>query len=655
MARSARRLSLLLCACAFLALSAVAGERPRSDFEVLCYHEVRDDVVGDLDRDPYAVSTDHLVRHLNWLRDHGYRPVSIDDLIAAREGRRPLPDKAVLLTFDDGYRSFYTRIYPLLKLYGYPAVMALVTSWLEAPPGSRVLYGNEYKAREEFLTWEQIREMQASGLVEFASHSHDLHHGIQGNPQGNAMPAAVTRRYVPGRGYESEAAYRARVSGDLARSMEIIERRTGRRPRVMVWPYGAHTLETVEWAAGLGLPITLTLEDDTPPTLDHLERIGRHLIERNPGAGTIAAMLRREPDRTPLRVAHVDLDYLYDPDPAAQAANLDRLVSRIYRLQPSAVFLQAYADPDGDGTADALYFRNRHLPMRADLFSRVAWQLRTRAGVQVYAWLPVLAFDLPDAALARRLGVQRDDGEIHAPGRYRRLSPFQPEARRIIRQIYADLGRAARFAGLLFHDDATLDDHEDAGPAALRVYREQWHLPDSLEALRADPATAGRWARLKAQWLTDFTLELAAEVRRYQPALRTARNLYARAILEPESVAWLGQDYRDFLRAYDYTAVMAMPYMEGAREPLRWLDRLADRVLALGNDAARHTLFELQARDWRSGRTVHLSELEAWINLLRNRGIRHLGYYPDDFIAGQPPLQPLHSLISVSDYPYPRP
>ena len=49
----------------------------------------------------------------------------------------------------------------------------------------------------------------------------------------------------------------------------------------------------------------------------------------------------------------------------------------------------------GGKIADALYFPNQVLPVRADLFSRVAWQLRTRARVQVYAWMPVLAFRLP--------------------------------------------------------------------------------------------------------------------------------------------------------------------------------------------------------------------------------------------------------------------
>ena len=63
-------------------------------------------------------------------------------------------------------------------------------------------------------------------------------------------------------------------------------------------------------------------------------------------------------------------------------------------MRINTVYLQAFSDADGNGQAEALYFPNRHLPMRADLFSYVAWQLRTRARVFVYAWMPVLAFDL---------------------------------------------------------------------------------------------------------------------------------------------------------------------------------------------------------------------------------------------------------------------
>src|SRR5690606_37847916 len=98
---------------------------------------------------------------------------------------------------------------------------------------------------------------------------------------------------------------------------------------------------------------------------------------------------------TPLRVMHIDLDYVYDDDPEQMERNLGQLVQRVADMQINTVFLQAFADPLGDGLVRSLYFPNRHLPVRADLFNRAAWQLRTRAFLQVFAWMPVLAFDQP--------------------------------------------------------------------------------------------------------------------------------------------------------------------------------------------------------------------------------------------------------------------
>ena len=73
-----------------------------------------------------------------------------------------------------------------------------------------------------------------------------------------------------------------------------------------------------------------------------------------------------------MRVMHVDLDYVYDPNPAQQTQNINRLIQRVYDMKISHVFLQAFADPQGDGRIRALYFPNRQLPVRADLFNFVS-------------------------------------------------------------------------------------------------------------------------------------------------------------------------------------------------------------------------------------------------------------------------------------------
>ncbi len=642
------RIALALLAVWMAAVPAQAVPANRT-FDVFCYHDVRDDVEDDIDIDPLATSTQRLTQHFAWLREHGYRPVSVGDVLAARAGTRELPPRAVLLTFDDGYASFFTRVYPLLKAFNYPAVLALVGSWLDVPADGMVEYGEERVPRSRFLSLAQIREMSASGLVEFASHSYALHRGVQGNPQGNQEPAAATRVYAPGSGaYEDAEAHRARLRADLARNSGFIEAATGKRPRVMVWPYGAYSRIGVQVAADLGMSLNFSLRDGVA-TLSALDAIPRHLMEGNTSLPALVWMLQRRPDRTPIRVAHVDLDYLYDEDAAQMGRNLDVLLERIKSLQINTVYLQAFADPDGDGTASAMYFPNRHLPVRADLFNRVAWQLKTRAGVRVYAWMPVLAYDPGGRPAPASLRVQSEPGDDSAANAYRRLSPFNLRARAMVREIYEDLAAHAHFDGVLYHDDALLSDHEDVNPAALQLYRDVWMLPGSTAAIRADADMARRWARLKTRYLIDFTRELTNAVRNMRPDIRTARNLYASVVTEPESEAWFAQNAEEFATAYDYVAVMAMPYMEAAPDAEEWLRTLAARI---GPATRARTVFELQSRDWRTGAPVSSAALADHMWVLSEAGARHFGYYPDDFVGGHPDLNLIFPAMSLSDYPH---
>src|SRR5687767_11107715 len=222
----------LLALVLVLQLAAAAADT----FIVLCYHEVRDDVRDY--PDPYAVDADALVLQFAWLKGNGYRPVSLDQILEARRGGKPLPAKAVLLSFDDAYLSFYTRVFPLLREYRFPAVLGVVGRWIDRPDEPGALYGEKSTVPDaEFPSWSQLREMVASGLVEIASHSYDLHRGVSANPQSNQQPAATARVYDAATGrYEEDASWRSRVRADLARNSEVIARETGRRPRAIVWP-----------------------------------------------------------------------------------------------------------------------------------------------------------------------------------------------------------------------------------------------------------------------------------------------------------------------------------------------------------------------------------------------------------------------------------
>lgn len=646
-------LAIIVSALLLTCPATMAAER----FIALSYHDVQDRPETERTADAITIATADLVAHFAWLREHGYQPVSVDDIVAARDGRRPLPDKAVLLTFDDGYTSVYTRVFPLLKLFDFPAVVALQVGWIEQPAGARVDYGGNPVARDRFLTWTALKEMADSGLVEIASHSLDLHRGVQGNPQGNRQPAAVTLRYdAETETYESEDDYRERVGRDLAESARIIEVRTGRRPRVMVWPYGRYNQILLEEARAAGMPVTLSLNSDGSNNVDELAVFKRALVGDHATLPDLVDVVS-PPKRPapPMRAAHVDLDYVYDPDPAQQKRNLDRLLDRIKALRISTVYLQAFADPDGDGNASAVYFPNRHLPVRADLFNRVAWQLKTRSEVEVYAWMPTLAFQpAKEDPLRGRLVQRQESGgttaDAGAPG-YRRLSPFSPAVRHWIGELYEDLARHAHFDGILFHDDAYLTDFEDASAVALATYR-QWGFSVPIPELRESPVLMREWTHRKTQALIAWTDTLTERVRRYRPEVKTARNLYAEVVMNPEAEAWYAQSLDAFLEHYDHAALMAMPYMEGAADPKRWLHRLVSRVAAHPAGLSR-TVFELQSVDWRNAAPIDTASLRRQMRLLLRSGALNFGYYPEDFIAGHPDIDAIKPALSLSTYPYP--
>ena len=156
----------------------------------LCYHDVVTEPAATL-VDPMAVTVDTLITHLSWLTGNGYTPISLAQWRAAAEGA-PLPAKPVLLTFDDGYKSFHQHVMPLLELFGAPAVLAPVTRWVDAPAGEPVPYGDELKPRSHFLTWQELADIADSGLVELASPLARSASGYCGQPAGQS--AAGRRR-----------------------------------------------------------------------------------------------------------------------------------------------------------------------------------------------------------------------------------------------------------------------------------------------------------------------------------------------------------------------------------------------------------------------------------------------------------------------------
>ena len=650
-----------------LATHAIAEDRPEAAVEVevpkidlktltvIGYHEIvahANAIIPD-----YAVSSQQFELHLDWLQQNGYHFITVDQLIKASEGRYQLPSKPVLLTVDDGYQSFYQYAYPILKARKIPVVLSVVGSWLEPKANSMVQFGDDQLARNKLLSWTELKTMQDSGLVEIGSHSYNLHRGVIGNPQGNSEPAAITREYdAKTKTYESDKAYAARIYKDLKKNNSVLKAHGLRSPRVMVWPYGRYNMQTINIAKKLGMPIAISLDDGPDHIKKSLGQMNRILIEGNMTTDNLAQEIQNRQmnlgdNNRPQKIMHVDLDYIYDPDPQQQEKNLGLLLDRIRAMKVNTIYLQAFSDPDANGSADMVYFPNRYLPMRADLFNRVAWQIQSQTQVgRVYAWMPLLAWELPkNNPISQDLVVtqQSKTGE-HLNMGYLRLSPFSAPARQVIKGIYQDLAKSTPFNGILFHDDATLSDYEDASPEAMRVYA-QHGLPTDLAEIRKDDAKLQKWTALKTDTIDDFAMELAAEVRLYQPFLMTARNMYAQVALSAYSENWYSQSLEQSLKKYDFTAIMAMPDMEQAPDAKQFYQNLVKRVKQQPQ-GMKKAVFELQAVNWRTGEKIPTTEMTDTIKSLYQQGILHVGYYPDDPIQGHPDPEEMRKVFDSKSY-----
>ncbi|WP_445345010.1 poly-beta-1,6-N-acetyl-D-glucosamine N-deacetylase PgaB [Acinetobacter bohemicus] len=360
-------------------------------FVTLTFHDVRDDVARTGDRDVYAISTKNLAQYFAWIQEEGWHPIRLEDVWQARQKKKPLPAKSVLLTFDDGALSSYTRVFPLLKQYDFPAVFAIPTSWINGNTKD----ADQAYGEHNLMNWDQMREMQQSGLTEFVSHSDNMHKGIVANPQNSMQPAAITREYSPMfSNYESDEAYSNRVFSDLKRSKETLDSELGINSLAIFWPYGAVTQESEEIAAKAGLSMSFSL-GSMSTLADSGATYQRGLIMNNPSPEMIHEEMMdfltfaRADYKQRKSFIRFDLAEMLSPNNQVFDQKLGRFLNQINSLSSNTILLQTVADQNGDGKIDVAYFPNQQLKMSQDLLNRTVWQARTRINNRVYAELPV--------------------------------------------------------------------------------------------------------------------------------------------------------------------------------------------------------------------------------------------------------------------------
>ncbi|WP_256253109.1 polysaccharide deacetylase family protein [Paenibacillus sp. UNC496MF] len=236
---------------------------------VLMYHEV-----VQAPQDAGALSTAKFERQLRMMKANNFHWITMDQYRGFILHGDPVPDNAVLLTFDDGYASFYRDAYPILRKYEAPATSFLIVNTV----------GNPHHAGVPKLTWDQVREMNRNG-ISFYSHSFDSHLYAPADAGGKHAIAALSGPiYSRDKGRrETEREYELRVKTDLEKANAVLEQELGSPNHVLAFPYGAFSKPLLAICAQLGIDVTLTVKDGLDrPSQSNGFRLNAGGMQNNP-------------------------------------------------------------------------------------------------------------------------------------------------------------------------------------------------------------------------------------------------------------------------------------------------------------------------------------------------------------------------------------
>ena len=191
----------------------VSAAQEKVEVPIIMYHLI---TKNQQNLGKYGITPKEMENDLIYLKDNGYETVLMRDLINYVRGEGELPEKPIVLTFDDGNSSDYVYLFPLLKKYGMKAVCSIVGKFTDENSKLDGRYGKPN------LDWEQVKEMQREGFIEIQNHSYDMH-GWNGSGKLKN---------------ESVEEYQARFYADLEKTQAKVREATGLAPTTFVYPLG---------------------------------------------------------------------------------------------------------------------------------------------------------------------------------------------------------------------------------------------------------------------------------------------------------------------------------------------------------------------------------------------------------------------------------
>ena len=199
----------------WLTLFVFAVSFPARSLVVLQYHHISDSTPAST-----SLSPELFKQHIDYLKDNDFKVLALSSVMAAIEKGESLPNKSVVITFDDGYRSVYTNAFPILKQYNFP-----FTVFVNTQPITQKL--------NQFMTWNELQELIDAG-ADVGNHSVNHLHLI---PQH----------------FNDEASSKNKlVENEITRAQSTLEKNLSKVIKAFAYPYGEFNQQSKEILKSLG-------------------------------------------------------------------------------------------------------------------------------------------------------------------------------------------------------------------------------------------------------------------------------------------------------------------------------------------------------------------------------------------------------------------
>ncbi len=223
---------------------------------ILLYHRF-----GPTVADSMTVTTAVFESNLRYLKDNGYTVIPLSRLVDYRRGKStaPLPSKAVVIVSDDGHKSVYTYMFPLIKKYHIPVTLFLYPSAI-----SNASYA---------MTWDQIRELKRTGLFDMQGHTY-WHPNFKIEKKRLSPPE-----------------YNKFVDMQLGKSKAKLEKELGGTIDMLAWPFGIYDDQLDKKAAAAGYVAAFTIERRPVRPSDNIMELPRYLMKNTDSGKAFAAIV----------------------------------------------------------------------------------------------------------------------------------------------------------------------------------------------------------------------------------------------------------------------------------------------------------------------------------------------------------------------------